>query len=119
MDLGSITVEHAAGSVTVVEVAGEQDIHSAPSLRETLAVALDGGPVIVDMTPAAFVDSSILGVVLGAFRRARDDGRQFAVVIGDQAHLAVRRVFDVTGLVRVMPVYSTRAAAMDAMAERA
>ena len=59
------------------------------------------------------MDSSILGAVLDARRRARDAGVAFEVALNDGAQ-PVERVLDVTGLRASLPVHATRAAAIEA-----
>ncbi len=70
MDANPIVLDDAAGDVVVVVVEGEHDIYTAPTLRERLDEALGrGGGVVVDLTAATFVDSSILGALLDAAAR--------------------------------------------------
>ena len=86
--------------MAVITFTGEHDLNTAPDLRQKLAAELeDGFAIVVDLSGAEFVDSSILGAVLDARRRARE---------------AVERVLDVTGLRSSLPVHSTRAAAIEA-----
>jgi anti-sigma B factor antagonist len=67
MDANPIVLDDAAGDVVVIVVEGEHDIYTAPTLRERLDEALGrGGGVVVDLTAATFVDSSILGALLDA-----------------------------------------------------
>ena len=55
-----------------------------------------------------FVDSSILGVLVGGLRRARERDVPFGLVLGGDAHPAIRRIFELTGLHDVFPIYATR-----------
>jgi anti-sigma B factor antagonist len=115
MNTQQIVVDNADAGVSVVAVHGEHDVYTAPSLREQLsALVEDGTPVVVDLTPATFIDSSILGVLLGGLRRAREHDSGFALVIGDESEPTVRRIFEVTGLFPVFPVFSSRDEAMQA-----
>lgn len=115
MSTQQIVVDRAEGGVPVVVVHGEHDVYTAPSLREQLsALVEDGSPVVVDLTPATFIDSSILGVLLGGLRRAREHESGFALVIGESSEPTVRRIFEVTGLFPVFPVFATRGEAVEA-----
>lgn len=99
----------------VVSIQGEHDIASAPELRSVLAAALEAhSGVVADLTPASFVDSTVLGVLLGAREQAQERGRGFAVLLSADAELAVRRIIDVTGLAPILPVFDTRDAAFAA-----
>src|SRR4051794_41777632 len=75
MDANPIVLDETAGDVVVVVVEGEHDIYTAPTLRERLEEALGrGGGIVVDLTAATFVDSSVLGALLDARRRAIEAG---------------------------------------------
>jgi anti-sigma B factor antagonist len=115
MDANPILLDDAAGDVVVVVVEGEHDIYTAPALRERLEEALGkGGGVVVDLTGATFVDSSVLGALLDARRRALDAHQGFVVCVGEQVEPGVRRILDITGLVPVLPVVNGRDEAIEA-----
>ena len=109
MESNPIVIDDTAGDVLVVVIEGEHDIYTAPTLRERLDESLErGGGVVVDLTAATFVDSSVLGALLDARRRAHEAGQGFVVCIGDQVEPGVRRILDITGLVPVLPVVNGR-----------
>ena len=115
MDANPIVLDDAAGDVVLVVIEGEHDIYTAPTLRERLDEALGrGGGVVVDLTAATFVDSSILGALLDARRRAQDQQRGFVVSVGEDVEPGVQRILDITGLVPVLPVVNGREAAIEA-----
>jgi anti-sigma B factor antagonist len=115
MDANPILLDDSAGDVVVVVVEGEHDIYTAPTLRERLDEALSrGGGIVVDLTRATFVDSSVLGALLDARRRALDCGQGFVVSVGEEVEPSVRRILDITGLVPVLPVVNGRDQAMAA-----
>ena len=115
MDAHPIVLDDAAGDVVVVVVEGEHDIYTAPTLRERLDEALERrGGVVVDLTKATFVDSSVLGALLDARRRAHDATQGFVVCVGDAVEPGVRRILDITGLVPVLPVVEGREEAVAA-----
>ena len=115
MDAHPIVLDDAAGDVIVVAIEGEHDIYTAPALRERLDEALErGGGVVVDLTRATFVDSSVLGALLDARRRALESDQGFVVCVGATVEPGVRRILDITGLVPVLPVIEGREAAIEA-----
>src|SRR5947208_12473988 len=63
----------AVGDHTVLEVGGEVDVYTAPRLRERLIELVDGGAkhVVVDLSRVEFLDSTGLGVLVGALKRLR------------------------------------------------
>jgi anti-sigma B factor antagonist len=115
MDANPIVLDESADDVVVVVVEGEHDIYTAPTLRERLDEALERrGGVVVDLTGATFVDSSVLGALLDARRRALDADQGYVVCVGEQVEPGVQRILDITGLVPVLPVVGDRAQAIEA-----
>ena len=99
--------------VSVVEVAGEVDVYTAPTLRQHLREA-SGGPaprVVVDMTEVKFLDSTGLGVLVGAMGRVKEaDGTLRLVVSSDH----ILKVLRITGLDALIPVDADAATAVSA-----
>ncbi len=92
MEANPIVLDDTAGDVVVVVVEGEHDIYTAPTLRERLEEALDrGGGIVVDLTAATFVDSSVLGALLDALRR---HGSLHEFVPLDVSETALREAVD-------------------------
>ena len=115
MEANPIVLDDTAGDVVVVVVEGEHDIYTAPTLRERLEESLDrGGGIVVDLTGATFVDSSVLGALLDARRRALEAGQGFVVCVGETVEPGVQRILDITGLVPVLPVLRQREEAIEA-----
>ena len=83
----------------VIVASGEIDVATSPQLRAELSEVLERVPtsVTVDFTNVSFIDSSGLGVLVGALKRVRehDAGATLRVVHPQDA---VRKVFDITGL---------------------
>jgi anti-sigma B factor antagonist len=101
--------------VAVLAVQGEHDVYTAPSITEQVdSLIAERMPFVIDLTPATFVDSSVLRVLLEARRRADEEGVGFAVALGQDDSGAVRRVLEVTGLIPVLPVHPARDAAVAA-----
>ncbi|MGL6279100.1 MAG: STAS domain-containing protein [Gaiella sp.] len=103
------------GDVSVVAVAGQADLHTAPELRSALAEVVDGGArrVLVDLSETTFLDSMTLGVLLGALKRLQAVSGRIAVACPDEH---IRRVFEITSLEAVLDVHATTDAAFRAIA---
>ena len=115
MELNRIDLDRSNGGVVVVVLTGEHDVYTAPSLRERIASVLEEHtPFVIDLTPATFVDSSVLRVLLETRRQAEERGVGFAVALGQDDSGPVRRVLDITGLVPVLPVHEGREGAIEA-----
>jgi anti-sigma B factor antagonist len=90
----------------IVAVTGDVDISTSPDLREALArvVAEGNRAVVVDLGAVRFIDSTGLGVLVGAFTAVRNAGGRLAVV---NDHSAVLKVFTITALHDVLGVHPT------------
>ena len=89
---------------TVVEVNGELDLFSAPLLRDALTRLSDDGQhyLVAELSGLKFLDSSGLGVLVGATKRATAGGGALCVA---GASDRVVKVLRITGLMRVMPAF--------------
>lgn len=108
METSQIAVERENG-IGVVSVHGEHDLNTSDPLADKLSKEIDDGmPIVLDLTPASFIDSSILRVVLDARRRAGEAGHGFEVAAGEGTGEGVLRVLEVTGLSTTLPVLPSR-----------
>jgi anti-sigma B factor antagonist len=109
---GSLEVTEVDGSYVVV-VAGEVELVGAPELREVLGDAIASGArkIVVDMTDTRFIDSTTLGVILGASKRLRPQGGELVLVID---HPSIRKIFEITLLDRAFRILGTRDEALTA-----
>lgn len=122
--------------VVVVAVEGDVDLYSGPDLRQALAEVLsapvdgqaveqpgaggdaspgaDGPPdpvraVVVDLSEVEFIDSYAVGVLVQGHHLAHRSGRAYALVA---THPMIHKLFEITGLVRVLPLHATVATAV-------
>jgi anti-sigma B factor antagonist len=98
---------------TVLEVGGEVDVYTAPRLRDRLTELVDAGArnVVVDLGRVDFLDSTGLGVLVGTMRRLRAAGGTFGLVCSKEPLL---KIFRITALDQVFPIYDTVEAATSA-----
>ena len=91
----------------VVTLSGELDAFDAPTLRAAFADAVAAAPrvVVLDLAPVTFLDSTILGAIVGLLRRLREAGGELRVVLPDST---ARRVFEITGLDTALDVRPSR-----------
>jgi anti-sigma B factor antagonist len=101
------------GDIGVLTLSGEVDIYTSPSLKTALAVAAADGcsTIVVDMNGVGFIDSSGLGVLVGALRRAREAGGDLRVV---SAQEGLARILRITGLDHVFVLRATLNEALEA-----
>src|SRR3954454_22162546 len=91
------------GETHVVAIAGEIDLFTAPEFKQRVAAPIDAGRthVIVDLTATTFIDSSSLGVLIGAHRRLRRHGGRLVIVCSNDA---IAKTFRITGLDSVFTI---------------
>jgi anti-sigma B factor antagonist len=98
---------------TIVTVAGELDIAAAPELRECLVPLLaERGTLVIDLDRVSFCDATGLGVLAGAANRARANRARLHLVC---SRPNIRRLFDLTGLARRLPLARTLGEAVAAL----
>lgn len=103
-----LTVDAPSATSRVVTPFGELDAHTAPGLRAVIQEQLADPEMqylVVDLSRTTFLDSSVLGVLIGALKRLRGRGGRLVVV---QPPLAIRRIFEITALDRVLELRDTR-----------
>lgn len=93
-------------SHAVVAVAGEIDVYTAPKLREKLIELVSEGTydVVVDLEKVDFLDSTGLGVLVGALKRVKAHDGSLALVCTQDKIL---KIFKITGLTKVFPIHSS------------
>ena len=98
----------------VVAVRGDIDLYSAPEFRQRISEVIDEGKthIVIDLSEASFIDSTTLGVLVGAIKRLRTRGGALAIACQDSGIL---RVFEITGLDQVVGVHDTREDALAAL----
>jgi anti-sigma B factor antagonist len=94
----------------VVTVDGEIDVYSAMVLREQLAALSAAGHhrIAINLAAMTFCDSTGLGVLVSAAKRAKAAGGGLALVGVRENTLQMLRI---TGLVKVIPPFSQLAEA--------
>ena len=110
----SLSDEAVDADTQLLRARGELDLYAAPELKRRLASAIDAGKtrIVVDLTDAAFMDSTALGVLLGALKRLRV--RDGALAIASEQP-TILRILEVTGMNQVLDLHPTAAAALAAV----
>jgi anti-sigma B factor antagonist len=98
------------GDCTVVRATGDIDAVTASGLRDALN---DSGAahLVVDLRGVTFLDSTGLGVLVGALKRLRQRGGSLVIVTNRSG--PVRRLFELTSMSRA---FDLRTSVLDAIA---
>jgi anti-sigma B factor antagonist len=107
-----ITDRVIEGGTHVVAVAGEIDLFTAPEFKQRVSAPIDAGcsRVVVDLTETTFIDSSSLGVLIGAHRRLRRIEGALTIVVSNDA---ISKTFKITGLDGVFHIVDSLEDALD------
>ena len=88
---------------TVITLAGDIDIETAPALREQLAaLSPTVRIVVVDLSAVEFLDSSGVGALVGAAAALREAGGSLRLACPPPR---VQKVFRISRLAEVIPIY--------------
>ncbi len=109
MDLALRTDWHQ--DCAVVHLEGEVDLESAPKLREFLIGLISDGAtnMVLNMQGLRFIDSTGIGVLIGALKRIRAEGGSLRLTCAPDN---VLQLFRITGLHRVFPMYGSESDAI-------
>lgn len=94
------------GAVKVVHLHGPIDVSRAMELRDLLGGHIDSGSarVLLDLTDVNLIDSSGIGILITAHRRAAGQGGRFGLA---GATGTVARVFEMTRTNKLLSIHDT------------
>lgn len=88
---------------TIVRIRGEVDLYTAPKLRERLDEAVQGSKpeIVVDLGNLDFIDSTGLGVLVGALKQARAAGGDVSL---RNPSRSTHKILEIAGLTELFTV---------------
>ena len=90
---------------TVISLRGESDAYTAPKIRSDLEGALGApAPVLVDLSQATFIDSTVVGILLEGLASSEKLERPLLLLLPDDTAPEVHRLFELTGLASLLPL---------------
>ena len=99
---GVIRVVRETDGIAAVCVEGDFDLANAPALGDQIALALDAGHnLIVDLSEATFIDSSVIQVLMDAVQEVA--GRQQTMVLQLGTAAIVERALEIARIEQVLP----------------
>lgn len=101
--------------ILIVKLEGELDHHHAGEIRESLDELLEDQSIrhlVFDLRNLHFMDSSGIGVFIGRYKTISKRGGQVCIT---NINPQLARILDVSGLYRILKVYSTVEQAVDAI----
>lgn len=94
----------------VLDLNGEVDSYNAPKLRERMIGLIDEGnpQLVVNLGGVDYIDSTGLGTLVGGLKRASEKGGAIRIICPNEQ---IHKVFSITGLVKVFPIFTDEAGA--------
>ena len=98
------------GKWEILTVTGEIDMATAPRFRQRLLAVISAGAqdVVIDLSGVDFIDSTGLGVLMGAAKRVRGTGGDIRLVMTGSR---LSELVELTRLDRVLDVFDSVAEA--------
>jgi anti-sigma B factor antagonist len=113
-----VSEETIGGDVRILRVAGDIDFDAAPQLKRHIMGRVNAGDrqLIVDLSAVEFIDSTAIGVLVGALKRLGADGGSLLLVCNNED---IRSIFETIGLEHVIPLHRSHEDAFAALAHAA
>ncbi len=113
MDI-KVNVREANGRrpVSVIDLNGEIDVYTSPKVKEALTGLIDAGhyTLVINLENVRYIDSTGLGVLIGGLKRVREHSGAVNLVCTNPQ---IRKIFDITGLVKIFGIYDSEALACE------
>lgn len=104
------------GSVPIVDLSGEVDAYTSTRFREAMVDLIDNGAasLVISMMKVEYIDSSGLGALVGGLKRSTEHGGKILIVCDNPQ---IRKVFEITGLEKVFPLFDVETEAVKMLAK--
>jgi len=109
-DAAAVEEDSHGEDVAVLVAGGELDYAASPQLKERLASQIDGGirRLVLDVSMATFIDSTAIGVVVGAAMRLDELGGGLLAIVCADENKRVLRILEIAGLESLLALHSSR-----------
>ncbi|MDD2359015.1 MAG: anti-sigma factor antagonist [Syntrophaceticus schinkii] len=100
------------GNIMLIKLCGEFDLGAADYCRQEIdeKVRTEGAKdILFDLEKVTFIDSSGLGVILGRYRKAKENRGKVAI---SNANPRITKILELSGIMRLIPVYPTTSQAL-------
>ncbi|ADU28632.1 anti-sigma factor antagonist [Evansella cellulosilytica] len=91
------------GQAKTVHLNGEVDVYTADSLKKVLLPLAEKNneTIVVDLSNVNYIDSTGLGIFIGALKATNKSGSQFKIT---GVNARIKRLFSITGLDEVIDI---------------
>ncbi len=98
----------------VIDLSGDLDCYNAPALRERLFKMIENGEhdLVLDLSGVSYLDSVGVATLVAVHENVSARNGSLRVLC---ANRAIWRVFEITGLQRVFPIFQERTALVSSL----
>jgi len=109
-----VNIREAKGDSYIVDLNGEIDVYTSPKVKDAVGDLIDKGHynLIINLEKVRYIDSTGLGVLIGGLKRVREHGGTVNLVCTNPQ---IKKIFDITGLVKIFGIFDDEDAAMKAL----
>jgi anti-sigma B factor antagonist len=110
-----VHVRESGDDAYVVELGGEIDVYTSPKVKDAITELIDQGHynLVINLEKVRYIDSTGLGVLIGGLKRVREHGGTVNLVCTNPQ---IKKIFDITGLVKIFGIFDDEAGAKKALA---
>ncbi len=93
------------GNTLIASIIGEMDHHTADYIRDKIdgeMIKSSSKNIVFDFSKVGFMDSSGIGLVMGRYKNISKLNGKTAII---KANEQVRRIFEMSGVVKLVPIY--------------
>ncbi len=103
-----------SGDIAMLVAGGDIDYDASPQLRERLADHIHQGArrLVLDLSKVTFIDSTAIGVLVGAVMRLHEEGGGSLAVVCADENRRVLRIFEIAGVDSLIGLYRSREEAL-------
>ena len=114
MDI-KVNVRESEGDAYVVDLTGEIDVYTSPKVKDAITELIDKEHynLVINLEKVRYIDSTGLGVLIGGLKRVREHGGSVNLVCTTPQ---IKKIFDITGLVKIFGIFDAEQRAMKALA---
>jgi anti-sigma B factor antagonist len=100
--------------IAIFVAGGDIDFDASPKLRECLADRIHAGArrLVVDLSKVTFIDSTAIGVLVGAVMRLHEEGGGTLAVVCAEENRRVMRIFEIAGVDSLIALHRSREEAL-------
>jgi anti-sigma B factor antagonist len=103
-----------SADIAMLVAGGDIDYDASPKLREQLADRIHAGArrLVVDLSKVTFIDSTAIGVLVGAVMRLHEEGGGTLAVVCAAENRRVTRIFEIAGVDSLIALHRSREEAL-------